>query len=38
MNMEIENWVWNKTEGSRKKMRIFGTNHFTALDEEKADP
>ena len=38
MNLKIENWVWIRTEDSRKKLRIFGTNHYTALDEEKADP
>lgn len=38
MNLEIENWVWKRTESSRKKMRIFGTNQYGALDEEKANP
>jgi hypothetical protein len=37
MDMLIQNWVIKRTETSRKKMRIFGTNHFNALDAEKAD-
>jgi hypothetical protein len=38
MNLEIENFIWIKTETSRKKMRIFGTNLYNALDAEKANP